>query len=123
MRIDDDARLWITVLTPPLAWAAHLQTSYSLAPQACAWGSRSLLLVVSLVLLVATVFSSVLALRLWRERPPLIAHGAAGAPEEIEPAALSRARFMAAFGFASGCLFGLVIVGQTIPMFFLRLCD
>lgn len=116
MRIDDDVKLWLAVLTPPAAWAAHLQISYALAPSACDAQSRLMLLIVSVVCLVLPAMTSRTAYRLWRSYPT-------GTSQEVQPASISRANFMAGLGLASGAMFGIVVIGQTIPMFFLRLCD
>lgn len=118
-----DRRLWTFLLLPPLAWAIHLQTLYSLHAQVCESKTRVLMWIVSLVLLAVVLFTAARAYATWQSLPHPYAGGAAGAPEEQEPRWEGRAKWMAVTGFAGSLFFALVILGQTIPTVILRPCD
>lgn len=118
-----DRRLWTLLLVPPIAWAVHLQTLYSLHAQACDSNTRLMLWLVSAVLLAIVLFTAMRAWTTWQSIPQPYAGGAAGAPEEQEPRWEGRAKFMAAAAFAGSLFFALVILGQTIPTVILGPCD
>lgn len=114
--------LWVFVLAPPLTWALHLLAGYALHPSACEKFTRTMLWAVSLIALVPA-FTGWRAFVLWQSWPNPYAGGGSGAPEEEEPRTRGRERFMAIAAFVFSCLFVLMILGQTIPMFLLRPCD
>lgn len=116
-------RLWTVTLIPPLLWGLHLQICYSLHESVCEAQSPLKGYLVSAIALVIVAIDAVVAWRLWQSWPPPDAGGAAGWSEEKEPRWRSRARFMAAGAFVAACYFGLVILGQTVPLVMLRPCD
>jgi hypothetical protein len=121
--MSDDARRWLVLLLPPLAWSAHLLIGYSLHPSICDANSRAMAIIVTIVLLLGVAATGWMAFALWQALPDPLAGGGAGKPEDEEPRWRARARFMAFAGFLASGLFGLVIVGQSIPMLILRTCD
>lgn len=116
-------RLWALLLVPALTWGAHLQVSYSLHMTTCAAQNNLPLMLVSLIALIIVGVNLWFSWTTWMMWPPLIDHGGSGGPEEEEPRWMGRARFMAVCAFFGSIFFGLVIIGQTIPMFLLRPCD
>jgi hypothetical protein len=116
-------QLWAVLLVPPLTWAVHLETSYSLHPTACASNNRLMLVLVSIVALIPVAAMAWMALSILRSLPEPHPGGHSGAPEDVEPRPRGRARFMASAALGGSLLFALLIVGQTVPMLLLRPCD
>ncbi|HKR62763.1 MAG TPA: hypothetical protein VJZ00_03440 [Thermoanaerobaculia bacterium] len=117
------ARLWTGFVGPALLWFTHLEITYSLHPSACDAKSELMLWITTIILLACVALIGAMTLAMWRANPDPHPTGAAGAPEEEEVRSNGRARFMAAAGFASACLFGLAILVHVIPMVVLRPCD
>lgn len=106
--------LWIGMLAPPLAWALHLQTSYSLAYFLCDTGWEFTLHVVGAVSLSIVIVAGVIAWRSWRlAGPTWEARG--GRP-------VDRSRFMAASGVLLSVFFFLTVVAQWIPTLLISPC-
>jgi hypothetical protein len=100
-------RLWALFLIPAIAWAVHLIVSYSLHATVCEKNTRMLLYPVSIVLILPALVIG------WRTF-----HARTAYPEPG-----SRTQFLLLGAFLFACLFGLLIVAQTIPMVVLRPCD
>jgi hypothetical protein len=123
MTDSQNRQLWAVLLIPPLTWALHLQTSYTLHATACESNNRLVLVLVSVIAIIPIGVMAWLALSILRSLPEPHPGGHSGAPEDVEPRARGRARFMASAGFAGSLLFALLIAGQTVPMLMLRPCD
>jgi hypothetical protein len=108
--------LWTGVLGGPVLWAVHLQTGYVISRFTCTRGHLAAVHhAVTLLMLLAAVACTLLALREWRRLGPSDSHG-----DEAGP--LGRSRFLAGLGILSSGLFSLVIVAGWVPMFFLSPC-
>jgi hypothetical protein len=110
-----DVRLGLTVFAGPVAWALHLQVSYSLAPTACDLESKLFLHLTTLAALLIVIAGAVIARSEGKKLPE-------GSTEKGNPAA-SRARFLSLAGMASCIGFGLVILAAEVPSWILRVCD
>jgi len=99
--------LWSGVLAGPFAFAIDLQLRYALIPWACARGSRWILTVISIPLLLVAMTGALIS---WRGL-------------HIEDGDVARIRFMAVSGLMLSMFFALAIVAATIPDFFLHPCD
>jgi hypothetical protein len=102
--------LWSGIFCGPVAWIINLQLRYALVSWACERGSRWVLTLIGVPLLV------VCAAGVW-----LSWHGLAiGEDETRYPA---RVRFMSYGGVMLSAVFGLTILASMIPDFFLSPCD
>ena len=112
------AALWIGVLAGPLAWAALLQTNYSMSYVACERGSKWMLHLATLVALLLVWGAAWLA---WRAKPP----GEDDSGPSIDPGktGLLRARFMAIGGLALCAWFTLAILAFEVPALILKPCN
>ena len=110
--------LWIGILAGPLAWAALLQTNYSMSYVACEQRHNWMLHLATAVALGLIALAAVTA---WRAAPPLGHHEL----PSIDPAetAFLRARFMAIGGLALCVFFALVILATEIPALVLNPCS
>jgi hypothetical protein len=110
------AILWAGILLPALAWAIHLNLSYSLVGLACKHGWEWPFHVISLAALILAATGIKLALGSWER---------AGKqwPQARDASVLGRSRFMAIAGLLLGSLFSLLILAQYIPGFFLNPCQ
>lgn len=120
---DRDTRwMWFYFFAGPLTWVTHLVVGYSLHRTACESSNRAVLLLVSLLVLVP-ILTGWRAFAWWQSLPDRYAGGGAGAPEEEEPRARGRERFLLISAFVASGLFTLMILGQTVHMLMLRPCD
>lgn len=97
--------LWSGILCGPIAFAINLQLRYALVPWACTRGSRWVVTLVALPLIVVCIagaFLSWTGLRINREE---------------------RVRFMAYSGLMLSAIFAITILASMIPDFFLAPCD
>jgi hypothetical protein len=108
--------LWVGVLLPPAAWAAHLQFVYAGSEQVCK-GNLSLatLNIVSGVCVLAALAAGVLAASLW------FTSGAQW-PSDTRSDLVARRRFLSAEGMLSGLLFAIVVVAQWFALVYLSPC-
>jgi hypothetical protein len=110
-----DVLLGLAVFAGPIAWALHLQVSYSLAPTACDLKSKLFLHLTTVGALLIVVAGAAVAWSLGRKLPEgSTAQGGLTA---------SRARFMALAALSLNLLFGLVILAMEVPSWILRVCD
>lgn len=111
------AALWAGILTGPLAWAALLQTNYTLSYVACeqqhTW-MLHLAAIVALALVGAAAFAA------WRAAPPLRVDEHVS--DHQEGTSLLRRRFMALGGLALCAWFTIVILATEIPALLLHPC-
>lgn len=105
--------LWSGVLLAPLGWIVHLNLSYGVATLVCP-GSRMWLVAATLVSLACAGVGGVLAWRVW---------ATVGEGAEEDGSIVGRSRFMGVSGVWLSALFGTVILVQSVPPFFLRLCE
>jgi hypothetical protein len=108
--------LWVGVLLPPVAWAAHLQFVYAASEQVCR-GRLGLatLNIISAMCLLAALCAGVLATGLW------FGSGAKW-PSDERSDLVARQRFLSAEGMLSGLLFAIVLVGQWLALVYLSPC-
>jgi hypothetical protein len=113
-RYDDKrARLWIGILTAPIAFLTNLQIGYSLADFVCAGkASPAWLHIVPLTLLA----SSLVVFALCYQVPIDLEHSL-GSDRKLE-----RRKFMRHLGMISSSLFALVILMQWIATFYIDPC-
>jgi hypothetical protein len=110
-----DVLLGLAAFAGPVAWALHLQASYSLAPTACDMKSKIFLHLVTLGCLLLAGAGALIGRHYWKELPE-------GSTEKGEPG-LTRARFMALASAVMSLAFALVIVAAEVPNLILRVCD
>lgn len=103
-----DVLLWLALFAGPVAFAVAELTSYSLAPTACAAGTKWMLHLVSVLTLLVSLGGALLARSVGRDLP-----------EEGS----GRARFMALAGTAMGLGFALAIAALEVPNVVLRVCQ
>ena len=107
--------LWIGVLGGPIIWLASFQTNFALVPWACIFQAKLTMYVVSLVALLLTAGTGLLAWRQWTELG-----------READPRGgdtLSRSRIMAFGGVILSGLCCLIIIAQAIPELVLEACQ
>jgi hypothetical protein len=101
---------------PPVAWALQLMVVYALVPWACRHHRTYLLHVMTVVFLVMSLTSGVLAHRHWREVGGGWPTGTEGDPD-------TRTRFISVLGMLASALFTLVILAQWVPAFVFDPCQ
>ena len=110
-----DALLVLAALTGPFAFALNELASYSLAPTACAAGTKWMLFAVGLLSLLLAAGGAALAWSVGRRLPE-------GSTEAGEPES-SRARFLAWYGAALGVAFVVAILALEVPKAVLGVCQ
>jgi hypothetical protein len=111
------AALWAGILTGPLAWAALLQTNYTLSYVAC---EQQHMWMLHLATVVALALVGAAAFAAWRAAPALRADEHIS--DHREGASLLRRRFMALGGLALCAWFTIVILATEIPALLLNPC-
>ncbi|HEY0972440.1 MAG TPA: hypothetical protein VGE02_15835 [Gemmatimonadales bacterium] len=106
---------WVPIFAGPLALAVNLQVSYMLVPAACSGGTRVLIAMVHLAMLLMVVASGDLAWRLWND-------AGRGWPGD-ETGHVERRRFLAVLGLLVSALFTIVVVWQAVPTVVLSPCQ
>lgn len=107
--------LWFGVLTPPVAWTAHLSVEYFLVTLQCQLGTdwaESLMHVATPALLALVLAGGASSLHALRRSDRAMA----------EPAAIERSRFMASSGLILAALFTLMIAFGALPIYLLDHC-
>ena len=104
-----------SVLAGPIFWLVSFQAKFSWNPLACASQSRLALLAFSVLALILTAASGVLAWRQWKELGE-----EASTPGGV---ALGRRRFVAIAGMAFAAGFCIVIFAQSVPDWILGVCQ
>lgn len=110
-----DLALWTGVLAGPIVWLISFEAKFALAPWACVTQAKAALYVVSVLALLFSAGSGLLAWHEWGElgkEPPGDGEGA-----------LPRGRIMAIGGVLLSLLFFLVILAQAIPELILKACN
>ena len=110
-----DALLVLAVLAGPFAFALNELASYSLAPSACAAGTKWMLFAVGLLSLLVAAGGAALAWSVGRRLPE-------GATEGGGLWA-ARARFLARFGLVLGAAFVVAILALEVPKAVLGVCQ
>ena len=95
--------LWYAVLGGPLAWTAHLLSSYPLVPWACDAGSVLMLHAITAGAMAVALGAAVTGALALRRHP-------AG-----EGVSAGRARFMGRLGVLLGLLFAVAILAEGLP--------
>jgi hypothetical protein len=111
---------WAGVFVGPLAWAAVLQTNYTMSYVACEQGSKWML---HLAVAAAVILIGIVAFATWRVLPPPIAEWQSSTAAEPERTALARARFTSYAAFGLSLWFALVILAMEVPAVFLQACN
>ncbi len=108
-------KLWYAVLIGAAAWKLQLVVFYVLVPYACWHGLPILIHISSLTALLLALSGGWTGLESWRS---------AGRTMETEIEGVhARSRFMGLSGMIMGPFFGLLIIGQWIPILVLSPCD
>lgn len=107
--------LWTGLLAGPVIWLVYLQLNYALVPWACRNGNKFVLLLVTVVTLVMTAGTGVIAWRAW------ILTGATNETEEGGPIGWSR--FMTLAGIGMAALITLLVAAGLIPILIYQPCD
>jgi hypothetical protein len=110
-----DLALWTGILAGPIVWLISFEANYALNPWACIFETKLALYIVSLVALIISAASGLLAWRQWKELGAEWPGEAGGT--------LARSRIMAISGVLLSAMFSLVIVAQAIPEIFLEACQ
>jgi hypothetical protein len=110
-----DTLLWISILAPPLVWFLCMEANFTLAPWACAFSWKMIMLLVSALGLIITASLSLLAWGQWKSLGREWPGDAAGA--------IPRARIMAIFGGLIAAFSFLVILAQFIPVVLMGACQ
>ena len=110
-----DLALWTGILAGPAVWLISFEANFALAPWACIFQAKLALYVVSLIALLLSAASGVLAWRQWKELGREWPGESGGA--------LARSRVMAGSGVLMSAMFSIVIVAQAIPEFILEACQ
>jgi hypothetical protein len=113
---ESSPRLWFAMLAGPIAWSAHLLLSYALVPIACDTGWSFLLVVVTAVTALASLTGALVSRR-------LPGSDIGNTPDTRLANASERTRFITHAGFTSGIFFTIVIIIQSLPIFFLDPCS
>lgn len=108
-RLVRNGPLWFAALAGAVAWALHILIIYPLVRLECRRGSVGLILGVSAACALVALAGGAVALRLRDVEAP-------------DPAVTERARLMARTGFLLNVLFFLVIVAETVPVFYTDPC-
>lgn len=109
------ARLWYGVVVGAVAWKVQLLVFYSLVPFACWHGLPVLIHLSSLSALLLALSGGWVGLVSWRRSGRTL-------ETEVE-GTWARSRFMALSGMVMGPFFGLLILGQWLPILLLSPCD
>ena len=110
-----DFALWTGLLAGPIIWLVSFEANFALAPVACDTQGKVALYTVSILALVLSAGSGLLAWREWGE----LGKQSPGDGEGTLP----RTRIMAIGGVLLSVLFFLVILAQAIPEVMLKECD
>lgn len=106
--------LWAPVIGPMIATLVLLEVAYALVGPSCRRDTSLFLHVVSAVMLLATIFLTIVAVRIWRER---------GRDWETHSGGVdARVRFLAVMGVMSGGAGALIIIAQWLAIFFHHPC-
>jgi uncharacterized membrane protein len=114
------AMRWAGVFVGPLAWAAVLETNYSMSYVACEQGSKWMLhlaVAVAVVLIVAIAFGT------WRVLPPPVDETLPSTPAQPERTAQIRARFISHAALGLSLWFALAILAMEVPAALLQACN
>jgi hypothetical protein len=116
LRLDRrDVLLMLAVMAGPFAWAVDELASYSLAPTACADGTKWMLYLVTVLTLLVSLGGAALAHSVGRGLPD-------GSTHQGDPT-VTRARFLARAGAVLGLSFALVILATAVPNLVLEVCQ
>lgn len=99
--------LWLATMSGPVAWAIHLMLMYPGVEIACRFQTNVPLYGLSIVLFGATAIGGLVNWRYLRY-----------VQEKDAATAARRIRFMATAGLLGCVLFGILIAGGTLPVFF-----
>jgi hypothetical protein len=109
----DRRGLLVGLLLPPLAFLAHLQTTYALVPWVCSSGHKAVLLAAHLLAIALCVGAGMAG---WRSWP-------SPGPRRGEPEGVEGARLLSISGVIVSAAFAVVIVASMVPTFILGPCD
>ena len=107
--------LWLLIVAAPIIVAIQMQTNYVLVRQACTAQRNIALYVVTIVAIVLTVATALIALAVWR------VEGITWPRESTELS--DRIRFIAVLGMLSSGMSLLVIVAQGIATVLFNPCQ
>ena len=107
--------LWTGILTGPVVWLISFEINFAMAPWACVDQRKIALYVVSLIALIVSAGSGMLAWSQWKELGSELPGDGGGA--------IPRSRVMALSGMLLSGMFCLVIIAQAIPELMLGACE
>jgi hypothetical protein len=107
--------LWASILTGPIAWLISFEINFAMVPWACVDQRKIALYIVSLIALVISAGSGVLAWSQWKQLGSELPGEGGGA--------IPRSRIMALSGMLLSGMFCLVIIAQSIPELMLGACE
>lgn len=108
--------LWAGVLVGPTAVLIQLSINYALVMWACGTGNTWVLHLVSLLALLLTAATGIVAAVNWYRL-------ATSAEPEDSAGPIPRSRFMAVLGTLLSVLMSLVIIAQWVPVFLYNPCQ
>lgn len=103
----------VAVLGPPIIWAIHLQTAYSLVVVAQRTQHYGPMYATTAVCLVLSLLFGLLAWRDWRKIRDDPANGQSDTPP-------GRTRFLSLIGMVNGVFFAIVILATGLATFFFK---
>ena len=115
LRATTPKALWLLVVAAPIILAIEMQTNYVLVRMACSAQRNIALYAVTVVAIVLTVVTALIAFALWRVEGPTW-------PTEATDLS-SRIRFIAVLGMLSSGMSLLVIVAQGIATVLFNPCQ
>lgn len=107
--------LWVLIVAGPVIVAIHHQTNYVLTRQACSMHSNFALYAVTIVAMLLTIASALIAVSIWRRK-------GAGWPTEQTDLA-NRIGFIAMLGILMSAMSFLIIVAQGIATVYFNPCQ
>jgi hypothetical protein len=107
-------RLWLALLTGPVAWMIGLVAKYAVVPFACGSTNTWSLHAISIATLIITLIAGFVGWQVWQRA------GREWPSESATP--MARTRFMAVMALMSSALFALAIVAQWLSSAYLNPC-
>ena len=110
-----ERRLTLAMLTPPVAWLAHLSSSYALVPSFCLSGDETPLHLATAGFLMIVALAGIYS---WSATKKL-GWGSTDGPDST----ITRMRFMALAGVVFATGFAILILANEVPNLIFRGCD
>jgi len=108
------AQLWAALLLGPAAWAVDHVLSYAVTHHECSTGSKTWLLVSSVIAILVSLWGAFLGWEAQQRLPKEPLH---------EGTVFARSRAMAVGGMWTGFWFAVIVFAEAVPRFLLSPCD